>query len=55
MTTLFRFAAKMSYDIACITVGTVLLWKREFEDVVDRGWLHPSATFDTVSFRDMEH
>ena len=45
----------MAYDTACIAVGTVLMWKNEIEDLYDRGWLHPAATFDHTDYREMSH
>lgn len=55
MLTLMKFSAKMAYDAACISVGTVIMWKKELEDLGDRGWFHPEAAFETVSMQDMNH
>lgn len=55
MVTLVKFAGKVAYDAACITVGSFVLWGNELKDLHVRGWFDPQASFEAVSLTEMDH
>lgn len=54
MFTLIKFSGKVWYDVACITVGSVVMWHKELKDLHGRGWFDPQAVFDAADMEEMD-